>query len=246
MSKFRFGFRAKYIHHENNPEVIKLIGDNAPFAVRESYNKLCTNIMYLPSDTHCKKIVITSAMPGEGKTVLSVNMARTLVKTIDYCKVLLIDCDLRCSRINKLLIDTDESVHGLSEYLAGLDEVPNIIKDSNNPNLSILTAGANSPSPAGLIASDKMAQFLKDCEESYDYIIIDTPPVGVVSDALLFADKVSGYIISVRADYSNINQVNEVIESIKAIGGNVYGSVLCSHNPKRKEKNRSYYYGYNR
>ena len=98
-----------------------------------------------------------------------------------------------------------------------------------------------------------MNELIEKCSEEYDYIIFDTPPVNIVSDAILFADKINGYIMATRADYSNINALSDAIDSIRNVGGEVFGVVLSAVNPKnsggsyryKSYKNKGYYSTYN-
>lgn len=242
MSKRRSFLNRKKIHDDDDLELGRLLNDDAPFAVREAYLKLCTNIMYLPSEKHCKTIVVTSAIPGEGKTLLSTNIALGLSKYVGNNKVLLIDSDLRRSRINRILGDKESVPHGLSEYLAGIDEELAVSKSSDCETLDIVFAGSQSPNPAGLLSSSKLKEVIEKFEQVYDYIIIDTPPIDLVTDALLYSSFVGGYIISARADYSKINLVNETVNNIHDLNGNVYGVVLNSLNPKNSR--RGGYYAY--
>ena len=243
MSKLKnfFKLSKKKVHDDDKTEIGRLISSETPFAIREAYAKLSTNIMYLPSDTKCKTIVITSAMPGEGKSILSANLSISLSKLIGNGKVLLIDSDMRKSRINRLFQIDQDGNRGLSEYLAGMDAEPVIHRVPEFDNFFILNAGAKNPNPSGLITSSRLSDLFARLKEEYDYIIIDTPPVGAVTDALLYSSVVNGYIISVRADYSNINLVKETISSIKGVDGTVFGVVLNSFNPKLD--NRGKYYG---
>ncbi len=240
MAMRRFSLIKKKIHDDDSLEAIRLLDEQTPFAIREAYLKLCTNIMYLPNEKRCKTIAVTSAIPGEGKTLASINIAIGLSEYIDKSKVLLIDSDLRRSRIQRLLGDMDNNCHGLSEYLAGIDDEVNIIKSSVNEKIDVIYAGASTPNPAGLLSSSRLGALIQQLEEKYTYIIIDTPPVNIVTDALLYASYVSGYIISVRADYSNVNLVNETIRNITDVNGKVFGTVLNSFNPKYERRGNYY------
>lgn len=245
MSKLKSFFKLskKKVHDDDKIEIGRLLNQDTPFAIREAYAKLSTNIMYLPADTACKTIVITSATPGEGKSILSANLSISLSKLIGNGKVLLIDSDMRRSRINRLFSVDEEGNRGLSEYLAGIDAEPLIHKVAGYDNFFILNAGAKSPNPSGLITSSKLTDILERFKAEYDYIIIDTPPIGAVTDALLYSPVVNGYIISVRSDYSNINLIKETVSSIKNVDGTVFGVVLNSFNPKYDKRSNYYAYG---
>ena len=235
-------FKKKKTHGSVEVDKLKIIDENTPFAIKEAFGSFCTNILYLPISDKCKKIAVTSSMPGEGKTYISINLALTLSQNLVGKKILLIDMDVRSPSISKLFVKYDSSISvksGLSEYLVGIDEEPNII-ESDIPGLSVLFAGGVSSNPAGLINSDKMTIFLKDCEEKYDYIIIDTPPVNLVSDATLLVGRINGYIIASRADFSTTNSIANAEKTLNTVGAQILGVVLTGYNPK-STKNYGYY-----
>ena len=124
--------------------------------------------------------------------------------------------------------------------MVGIDNAPNIYH-SNIENLDILFSGKKNSNPVGLINSEKMSTLFDELNEKYDYIIIDTPSVNMVTDALNILDKINGYILSVRAHYSTVNSLNTAIESIKNVGGEVLGVVLTSVAPQKTPLyNKSY------
>jgi len=213
----------------------RIIAEDTPFAIREAYRSLYTNIIYLPIESKCKKLVLTSAFPGEGKTSVSINLAYTIASSNPEVKILLVDSDMRSPRVTALLNIESKGLHGLSEFLAGIDEKPNIIP-SIYPNLSILPSGAENVNAPGLISSSKMLSLIKLCDESYDYVIFDTPPINVVPDALLLSDHTDGYILIARADYSDVNSMSEAVSSLERVNANILGIVLCSLNTKRTKK----------
>ncbi|HBJ18499.1 MAG TPA: hypothetical protein DDY70_01960 [Clostridiales bacterium] len=238
--KFRFcPFRKKKksVHGTNAEDRQLIIGEDTPFAVKEAYRTTCTNLLYLPIIDRCKKIAITSAMPGEGKTTVSINLAVTLAQSSTEHRVLLIDADLRKPRIARLLEENGQ-IHGLSEYLAGIDEEPNI-RASAVPGLSVLYSGKTTTNPAALLASERMEMLMKYCEDKFEYIIIDTSPVNTVSDALLMKKNVNGYLLVARAGFSDVNSMNDAVESMRMLEASVYGIILDSFDPK-SGKGRGY------
>lgn len=240
-----FQRKNKVLSHDRVANDIKrIISDETPFAVKEAYRTLCTNVLYLSVEDRCKKICVTSALSGEGKTSVSINFAYTLAQHSDSTRVLLVDADMRKSRISSLIPEIDKDAHGLTEYLAGIDDKPNIITTSIS-NLSIITSGAESVNPAALLNSTKMHSFVKELEEQFDYIIFDSPPVNVVSDAVILKEFVNGYLIVVRADYSDVRSLSSAIDSLEQVGANIFGLVMDSVNLKgtRKYKRRSGSYG---
>ena len=218
-----------------------IINDNMPFAVIEAYRSLKTNLLYMPIESTCKKFVFTSAIPGEGKSLVSINTAISLSQS--DLRVLLIDGDFRKPKIRTAL-ELSEG-HGLSEYLSGQDAEPNIRKTSY-PNLYVLTSGKSVPFTAELLSSEAMNIFLQKAETMFDYIIIDSPPLTVVPDALSLADRTHGFIIVARSDYSDTDNTAEAVESIKAVGGKIRGFVLDNINYKHSGKHGYGKYGYSK
>ncbi len=227
-------FKKQKVHDSKAVDSLRIINDHTPFAVKEAFSALGTNVIYLPIVDKCKKIAVTSGMPGEGKSYVSINLAITLAHNFDNKKILLIDMDMRSPSIAKLFNNFPEAYDskiGLSEYLIGHMDSPNII-ETNIRGLSVLFAGGEISNPAGLINSDKMTNLIKSCEEKFDYIIIDTPPINIVSDATLLVGRINGYILSTRADYSNINVLAAAEKTLSSVGGQLFGVVLMGVNPK--------------
>ena len=220
-----------------------IVDEHTPFAIREAYRSLYSNVLYLNIEDKCKKIAITSAISNEGKTTISTNLSINLAQNLDEKRVLLIDTDMRKPKVSKLL-GLDDSEHGLSEYLAGIDDKPNF-QYIEKHRLTVLGAGGQNVNPAKLISSQKMLTLIKDCEEQFDYVIIDTPPVNIVTDAVLLQGIVNGYIISTRADYSNVNELTQCVNTLNRVGAEIFGVVLSSVSIKAGRKAYSKY-GYNR
>ncbi len=231
--------KKKQVHDTTENDAKRIINEKTPFAVREAYRSLCTNVLYIPIEDKCKKICITSAFSGEGKTSVSINFALTLAQHSDEHKIILIDCDMRKSRISQILPELDIDTTGLSEYLLNIDEKPNI-KRLEGSNFYVLTSGGESMNPAGLLNSKKMRTFIRELEDEYDYIIFDSPPVNLVSDAIILNDIINGYLIAVRADYSDINALSDAVDTISGIGGEILGIVLDSVNLKGSRKYKKY------
>lgn len=223
---------------------LTIVDEKTPFAIREAYKSLYTNILYLNTPDKCKKIAITSAVPAEGKTCVATNLAITIAQNAESKRVLLIDTDMRQPKVAKLL-SLDIRGRGLSEYLAGLDTKPSLTFLPEY-NLTVLSAGGPNVNPSMLIGSSRMGELIRICEEQFDYIIIDTPPVNIVTDALLLNETVNGYIISTLADYSNINQISECVESLERIGAQIYGVVLSSLKIKASGSRYSKYSKYSK
>ena len=212
---------------EKTESLSYILADDSAFAIREAYNTLATNVIHLQLDGGCKKIAITSSTYGEGKSSLAINLAISLALNLLDKKILLVDADLRTPHVKDFLGSAVAFAQneGLSDFLNN-ESVENIFAKSHIDNLDIVCAGSSVANPAGLINSEKMSEFIAKCEGKYDYIIIDTPPVNVVSDAVTLADRVNGYIISVKKKVSTTTKLSETSDVLSAVGATVLGVVL--------------------
>lgn len=209
---------------------------SVPFAVVEAYKTIRTNLLFLLSQSENKTVAISSSLKGEGKSTTAVNIAIALSQLGG--KVMLIDCDLRKATIHKKL--KVKNAVGITSVLASFCPLDEAIT-SINPNLSVLTSGPIPPNAAELLSSKKMDELLERLNKEYDYIIIDTPPINVVSDALVVAAKTNGLIMVVKDNYIDRTDFERALSSIELAGVRVLGAVLNSAN---EQKSRSYRYRY--
>jgi capsular exopolysaccharide synthesis family protein len=155
-------------------------------------------------------------------------------------KTLLIDADMRKPTINNYFGSTSEN--GLSEILAGLESEINF-ESTNIPQLFYMKAGKIPPNPTELLSSDKLDHILDTAQQLYEYIFIDTPPLCMVTDAILFAKKVRGYIFIIKNGKSNTNLIRHTIDNLEQVGANVIGFILNDVNPKSQSIFRTYNVG---
>jgi polysaccharide biosynthesis transport protein len=170
------------------------LADRAFSAMREAYGNLCTAILLSRAEEGPQVVLFTSAMHGEGKTTAVMNTALRMARM--GSNVLVIDADLHRSRCHKVL--GLENGHGLSELLTGQGELPEIIHSAHIERLFLLRSGSLPSTPAELLGSQKMRDILATLRERFDYILIDTPPVIPVSDAVLLSTMVDGVVLMVR------------------------------------------------
>ncbi|MBR5480025.1 MAG: CpsD/CapB family tyrosine-protein kinase [Clostridia bacterium] len=199
-----------------------MLTKKSSFTVKEAYNSARTNLLFLKKDKGCQRLAFTSCYPSEGKTINCVNMAISLSQ--NNKKVLLVDCDMRRPRIRHMF-DVPASP-GLSEHLAGIEETPMIREAKDYPNLSLLTAGKRPPNPAELLSSDAMIEMLDKLSSEYDYILLDTPPVNVVTDAAVLKRAVHGYLMVVRAGMTQHDEVTAALAKLEQLEANVLGFIL--------------------
>ena len=175
-------------------------------------------------------------MPGEGKSTVAGNLAYTLSQ--EEGKVLLIDCDLRKPTIHKKLELSNEK--GLTDLLVDKINPKEIIQEVSK-NLFIITSGSRVPNPSEVVGSKAMEILLSEVSKDYKYIVIDTPPVIPVTDALLLAAKADATILVVRSRKSKGKILNQSYEELKKVKANVIGTVLTDLEKSRYDKYHEYY-----
>ena len=226
---------------KNNKKIDRSINTDAlGFQVRESYKTARTNIDYSVIKKGCKKIAFTSSVKGEGKTVTAMNVASALAQQVDT-KVLVIECDLRRPRVHSAL--KIAPAPGITNYLNNECKVSDIIQNTKLDNMKAISYGAIPPNPSELLASDDMKNLIKDIEKDYDYIIFDTPPVGVVIDAVPIINKADGVVIVVKNKSTTYPQLNKTVETLERSGGKILGVIINKVNPTEERKYKKGYYG---
>lgn len=213
-----------------------------PFAVVEAYKTIRTNIMFSLSKKGCKVIAISSSGEAEGKSTTSLNTAIAFSQTGN--KVLLVDADMRKPSIYKKVQLSNNA--GLSSILANFctfDEVLNHI----NPNLDIITSGPTPPNPSEILGSDAFADFINEAREKYDYVFIDTPPINIVSDAIILGSRTDGVVMVVKDGYTQHDYFQRAISSIEFAHLKLLGVVFNASSGKYNKKYKySRYYAYKR
>lgn len=200
----------------------QILNKNSSFAVQEAYKTLRTNIRFFLRGEGCKKFCITSGAAGEGKSITLINLAISIAETGK--KVLLIDGDLRRPALARLLVEKGNP--GLSGVLAGLVNTEEAIRKEMYPNLDILFSGEIPPNPSELLGSDKMQELIETLSKEYDYILVDTPPVNVVSDACIVANLLDGVLMLARKDRSQKEDIKRAVDSLRLTGAKLLGFVL--------------------
>lgn len=231
----------------DNKQTVMNISESrhVPFAVVEAYKAIRTNLTFLLSSSDTKVFGITSPEAGEGKSTTSVNMAIAFSQLGD--KVLLIDADMRKSSIHKKL--KIENNIGLSNILAGFNSYKEAITNINE-TFDVITAGQVPPNPSELLGSARFKELVDAVGKEYSYVIIDTPPVDVVTDALVIAPQTAGLVLVVKDQITPTDSIERAIEAAKFANINILGAVMNAANPKtgrgygyRKYGYRKYGYG---
>lgn len=206
------------------------IDPSLKFRVEEAYKSIRANIMFSVMKKGCKTIVVSSSSPNEGKTTTTINLAITFSQADQ--KVLLIDGDLRKPKIHHYF--SVPNAPGLTNYLGSTvstsrkDRVDlfDVIHPTEFENLSVLCSGSIPPNPAELLGSELMADFLEEISKDFDYIIIDTPPINVVSDALPVIRESDGVILIVRSNHTTHPDIQRAIASLEFIDAKILGFVV--------------------
>ena len=214
-----------------------IISHNLPKSPEsEAYRILRTNIQFIGIDTSKKILLVTSSGPGEGKTITTANIA---VAFSQYgSKVLVIDGDLRKSRIHKLFDRSNR--RGLTNALMEPDKIHDYIVATDIQNLSLLTSGPLPPNPSELLGSNKMKIILGMLEEEYDFIFIDSPPVGMVTDAQILSTLADGTLLVAAAEQVTVDAFKSAVVLLQNVNANIIGVVLN----KLDRQSHGYYYYY--
>ncbi len=227
-----------------NSAEAKTLHKNLEFTAVEQYKLLRTNLSFtLPDDEKCAIIGVTSAMRGEGKSTTAVNLSYVMAESGK--KVLLIDGDLRLPSVAKKM--GIENIFGLTDLLKGTSSIQmGDFKSTEYNNWYIVPSGALPPNPSELLGSARMKNILTSFAESFDCIIIDLPPVNLVSDALAVSKFISGMIVVVREDYTEKKELENCFRQLRLSDVNVLGCVINDYKNgknsygKYKYKHKSY------
>lgn len=203
----------------------------------ESYRSLRANILLANIDASINSFVVTSADRGEGKSTICANLAIVMAQAEK--RVLLIDCDLRLPTQHDLFqVSLD---HGLTRLLASYseDEEP-VLGDEVMHGLTVIGSGPPPPNPSEFLSSRRFRRFLKSAGSSFDTVILDTPPVGVVSDAAILSTMVDGTVMVLDLQKGHRNMSVRAKKTLEKVNANILGLVL--NNYKLDKDGSSYHY----
>lgn len=231
--------------NHNAPPV--LFGGGISFAASEAYKLLRTKLQFSFADESASRVIgFSSALSGEGKSLSAVNLAYTLSQ-LDK-KVILIDCDMRRPTLSEKL--AIQKVPGLSGYLTNQHSLEDSIQNCNLKNeetaFSVIAAGQNPPNPIELLSSARMTKFLQALRQKYDYIILDLPPVGEVSDAMAVAKETDGMLLVVRQNYCDRLVLKDAVRQFQFINAKILGVVYNCATENSGRYGKGYYKRYYR
>jgi capsular exopolysaccharide synthesis family protein len=214
-----------------------LNGGVAPGYV-EAFRAFRTNVLFSSADEGARSLVVTSTGPGEGKSTIASNLAISLAQASQ--RVLLIDADMRKPKAHQIFSLKQEP--GLSNVLVGAGKASEAVKKAGVSGLWVLPAGRTPPNPAELLGSQRFRDFLASVKPHFDWVIIDTPPVMVVTDAALVAHNVTGVIFVVGAEMTSRHAAKRALDQLQQVGARFVGGVLNRVDLERHAYYYSQYY----
>ena len=248
-----YGYGRKRGEKKNSPYAIGkqvakqpvLMGSGINFAASEAYKLLRTKLQFSFSDESDSHVIgISSALSGEGKSLSSVNLAYTLSQLNK--KVVLIDCDMRRPTLAEKL--NIRKTPGLSSLLTGQSNLKDIIQNCGFINeedaFYVISAGQNPPNPVELLSSGRMQKTLEVLRQEFEYIIIDLPPVGEVSDAMAVAKQTDGMLLVVRQNYCDRSVLSEAVRQFEFIDTRILGVVINCASEHEGKYGKGYYKRY--
>lgn len=221
--KYEF-IATKTANSKIDPRIVSFYDLQSP--VTEQYRTLRTNISAINTAKPVKAITITSSIHGEGKTITAINLAITTARDLDKKKVLLVDADMRRSRISKYLGVNSEI--GLSELIANGTKIDDALLNIGIDNLTLLPAGNPPHNPAELLGSLKLKNLISQLKAKYDFIIFDAPPVVPVTDAGILGSQTDGVVMVIQANRTQKGVVKHGEGLLKQAQAKLLGYVLTN------------------
>jgi succinoglycan biosynthesis transport protein ExoP len=220
---------------------VPVLSETVPHDFGEAFRSLRTSLVFTSGAEHTRVIAVTSSQPLEGKTTTAANLALALA--LGGSRVLLIDADMRRPGLHKTIGVENEI--GLSHVLVGQARVRDAIQRTTEPNLVVMTAGRIPPNPSELLASERMTSFLTNLQTGpFDWVIVDTPPVLAVTDAVIIAPRVSGVVFVVGSEMTRRVHAERALETLRSSRPRSLAAVLNRVDFDRNKYYYSRYYGY--
>ena len=211
------------VEKADHPGSIELVPHYFPNSrLAESYRSIRTALLLSSADNPVKTVAVTSAMPGEGKTITTANLAVTLAQSGKT--VIVVDADLRRPRQHRVF--KVKNTFGLTTYLTDSIEIKNVVKSTEIANLFLINAGPIPPNPAELLGSDKMTRFIRMMSDESDFVIFDLPPMLEISDALVLGAKVDGMVLVVWGDKTSREALKKAREKLDLLKVRTLGVII--------------------
>ena len=240
---------------KNNPvgrstKFVSVAAKETPFAYVEAYKSLRTNIGFLSNVSGVRSILITSAVPEESKSTTAINLALTLADSGH--SVVLVECDLRKPVLRKYL-KRELGPAGLASYLAGLVTLDDCIADLKDLGISVISAGVVPPNPSELLNTIRMQELVELLKHNFAYVLLDEPPVTVVTDAAVVGRLTDGALLVVRSKFASARTIRQAKAKLENVGIRILGGVLTRFDMRKSGwrggydySNYEYGYGHSR
>ena len=226
---------------KKEPRRLQLIASKSmPFHYVEAYKDLRTNLNFIAATENVRSFAMTSALPEESKSNVSINLAVALASGDK--NVVVVDCDLRKPALHRYL-KIGHSNKGLTNILSGEKALDECIFVSRDLNIHVITAGTVPPNPTELLEKG-MPDLLEQLKERFDYVILDAPPVSLVTDAAILGRIADGAILVVRSRYAPRETVKLAKQKLTSVGVKIFGVVLTRFEEKKVHRNTGYAYSY--
>jgi len=247
----KYGYYAPYRYHEDGQEEnvedmpdtleVELINHKYPkLSISEDYRTIRTSILLGQAGMSPQSIMVSSALPKEGKSTTVANLAVSFAQLEKI--VLVVDADLRKPRIHKIFDMPND--RGLSSYLTGFDSLENVVRDSSVKNICVLPAGPIPPNPSEILNSRKMSDLIEKLKSGFDVILFDTPPILTVIDGVILSSKSDAVLFVVKAGETNSKHFLDAVESIRRVKGSVKGAVFNQMDLNKDGYNYKAYFSY--
>lgn len=240
----------KSISPSRATKFVSVAAKDTPFAYTEAFKTLRTNLGFLSNVGGVRSVLITSALPEESKSTTAINLAITLASSGK--SVVLVESDLRKPVLRKYL-KRELGQSGLAAYLAGLVGLGDCIVELQDLGICVIGAGVVPPNPSELLNSERMSDLIETLKRNFDYVLLDAPPVTVVTDAAVVGRMVDGALLVVRSKYASARTVRLAKSRLEGVGVRVLGGVLTRFDMKKSGwrggydyKNYEYGYGQSR
>lgn len=218
---------------------VSVAAKDTPFAYVEAYKSLRTNVGFLSNVSGVRSILITSALPQESKSTTAINLAITLADSGH--SVILVECDLRRPTLRKYL-KRELAQGGLASYLAGLVNLDDCIADLSDLGISVIGAGVVPPNPSELLNTIRMQELVELLKQNYDYVLLDAPPVTVVTDAAVVGRLTDGALLVVRSKFASARVIRQAKAKLENVGIRILGGVLTRFDMRKSGWRSGYDY----
>lgn len=218
---------------------VSVAAKDTPFAYTEAFKSLRTNLSFLTSVSSVRSILITSALPEESKSTTAINLDLTLAGAGN--SVVLVEADLRKPVLRKYL-KRELGQAGLAAYLAGAVGLDECIAEVPDLGICVIPAGVVPPNPSELLNTTRMQELIGLLKQNFDYVLLDAPPVSVVTDAAVVGRMADGALLTVRSKYASARVVRQAKAKLDAVGVRILGGVLTRFDLKKSGWRGGYAY----